>query len=63
MKHLFILKSTKKDYVFGEHIHDIMKDYDYEIIYSHSSKETREIIQKLKVPTRIYCVGGRWNFK
>lgn len=58
MKHLFILKSTKKDYEFGEHIHDIMKDYDYEMIYSHSSKETREVIQKLKVPTRIYCVGG-----
>lgn len=58
MKHLMICKSTKQDHEFVKKIEHMMKSYDFEVIFSHSANESRKIIQKLKEPTRIYCVGG-----
>ena len=58
MKHVFIMNDTKKNHDFEEVIHKVMKDYEYEIIYTHSLKEVYNCIKSFKEKTRVYSVGG-----
>lgn len=58
MKHIFIMNDVKKYHDFEVHIHPIMKELDYQIVYTHSHQEIVEFIKKLNEPCRIYSVGG-----
>lgn len=58
MKHLFIMQKTKKHEMFEHDIHRIMKDYDYQILYTQTIQEIKQCIESLKEPQRIYSVGG-----
>ena len=58
MKHVFIMNDTKKNHDFEPSIHEVLKDYDYQIIYTHSPAEVTKHIKKFEEPTRFYSVGG-----
>lgn len=58
MKHVFIMNDTKKNHDFEPSIHDVLKGYDYQIIYTHSPDEVVKHIRKFDEPTRFYSVGG-----
>ena len=42
MKHIFMMKYTKKHHDFEKSIHDIMKDYDYEIVYRNCLADSQK---------------------
>lgn len=58
MKHVFIMNDTKKNHDFETSIHGVLKDYDYQVIYTHSPDEVTKHIKTFKEPTRFYSVGG-----
>lgn len=58
MKHIFIMYDIKKMHDFEKHIHEVMKDLDYEIKYTHSKQEIIDFIKRLSEPSRLYSVGG-----
>lgn len=58
MRHVFIMNDTKKNHDFEKNIHEIMKEKDYKIVYTHSMQEVSHCIQECTTPSRIYSVGG-----
>lgn len=58
MKHYFMMNHTKKHHDFENVIHDIMKEYDYEIIYTNSMQDTQKFIKACQYKSRFYAVGG-----
>lgn len=58
MKHVFIMNDTKKNHDFEPTIHEVLKEYDYQIIYTHSPDEVIQHQKKFEEPTRFYSVGG-----
>lgn len=58
MKHVFIMYDTKKSHDFEETIQEVMKNEDYEVIYTHSTQEAKKVIQNYPEKARMYSVGG-----
>lgn len=58
MKHIFMMKYTKKHHDFEQVIRKIMKDYDYEIVYRNSLQDSQKYIEQLKQTVRLYIIGG-----
>lgn len=58
MKHIFMMNDTKKHHDFEIHIHDIMKDYDYDIVYTTSIQKSIQYIKNYPYKARFYAVGG-----
>lgn len=58
MKHYFLMNHTKKHHDFEKYIHEIMQDYDYELVYTNSIKDTQKYILQCHEPSRFYSVGG-----
>lgn len=58
MKHIFMMKYTKKHHDFEKSIHDIMKDYDYEIVYRNCLADSQKYIKEIPCLARFYIVGG-----
>lgn len=58
MKHIFMMNHTKKHHDFEKDIHDVMKVYDYEIVYTTSMADTIHYIRTYSNVGRFYSVGG-----
>ncbi|MEG0276328.1 MAG: diacylglycerol kinase family protein [Coprobacillus sp.] len=58
MKHIFMMNHTKKHHDFEKEINDVMREYDYEVIYTTSMEDTIEYIKSYKEKARFYSVGG-----
>lgn len=58
MKHLFMMKYTKRHHDFEQVIHEIMKNYEYEIVYCNSLKDSQKYIENFLEKARFYIVGG-----
>lgn len=58
MKHVFLMHDTKRYHDLALSINEVMKDYDYEIVYKTSMTATISYIKKCLYPTRFYAVGG-----
>lgn len=58
MKHVFMMKHTKKHHDFEDVIHEVMKKRDYDIIYTASIQTSLHYMQRYKEKTRFYLVGG-----
>ncbi|MEG0592132.1 MAG: diacylglycerol kinase family protein [Coprobacillus sp.] len=58
MKHIFMMNDTKKHHDFEKEIHDVMKEYHYEIIYTTSMQDTIQYILDYPTTARFYSVGG-----
>ena len=59
MKHIFILNGSVKDHPFKEVIKDVMKDYDYEIIFTQDENHAMEASKQFRNEKyRVYSVGG-----
>ena len=58
MKHIFMMHDTKKHHDLEEMIHEVMKDYQYEIIYKTSMLDSQKYIRQCFKPSRFYAVGG-----
>lgn len=53
-----MMNDVKKHHEFEKEIHEIMKGYDYEVVYTSSVEESQRFLRRLKKPTRIYAIGG-----
>lgn len=59
MKHIFILNGNIKSHPFEVIIHKVMKDYDYQIIYTKQKGDAIDISKQFSnQKNRIYSVGG-----
>lgn len=59
MKHVFILNGMLKKHPFEKVIHEVMKDHDYQIIYTKYDDHGMEISKQFSDKDyRIYSVGG-----
>ncbi len=58
MKHIVMMHNIKKHHDFEHHVHDILKDLDYEIVYTNSIRDSNKTIQSLKDKCRVYVIGG-----
>lgn len=58
MKHIFMMKYTKKHHDFEQIIHDVMKDKDYEVVYRNSLRDSQKYIENCRDKARFYIVGG-----
>lgn len=58
MKHIFIMKDTKKHHDFEKIIREVMVSYDYEVIYTTSMQACLQHIQRYSQKARFYAVGG-----
>lgn len=58
MRHIFVLNGSVKDHPFVEDIHEVMKDYDYEIIFTKDEEHAMKAAEGLEGRNRVYSVGG-----
>lgn len=58
VKHIFMMKHTKKHHDFECLIHDVMKDYEYEVVYKNSIHDAVKYISNYPQTARFYAVGG-----
>ncbi|MCD7808033.1 MAG: hypothetical protein LUH02_01720 [Erysipelotrichaceae bacterium] len=58
MKHIFMMHNIKKHYEFKKVIDEVMKGYDYEIIFTSSIVDSQNYIKQYPVKARFYIVGG-----
>lgn len=58
MKHVFLMHDVKRYHDLSVSINEVMKDYDYEIVYKTSMAATIAYIQECNEPCRFYAVGG-----
>lgn len=58
MRHIFMMKYTKKHHDFEQVIHRVMKNKNYEIIYRNSLHDSQKYIENLSEQVRLYIVGG-----
>ena len=58
MKHIFLMNHTKRHHDFETIIKDVMKDQDYELIYTNSMLDTQNYMKQYSGQARFYAVGG-----
>ncbi len=58
MKHIVMMHNIKKHHDFEHHFHEVLKDLDYEIVYTNSIKDSQKRIKEQKEKARFYAVGG-----
>lgn len=58
MKHIVMMHNIKKHHDFEHHVHDVLKDADYEVVYTNSIADSQKRIKKQEEKARFYIVGG-----
>lgn len=58
MKHIVMMHNIKKHHDFEHHVHDVLKELDYEIVYTNSIADSQKRIRKQEEKARFYIIGG-----
>ena len=58
MKHIFMMKYTKKHHDFESCIHEVMSGYDYEVVYRNCLADSQKYVRNVKEKARFYIAGG-----